>query len=233
MKVRIKFAKSGVMVYIGHLDILRYFQKSMRRAEIDIKYSEGFSPHQIMSFAHPLGVGVESEGDYFDVELNSMISCQDVKDKLNSVMVPGMEILNVVVLDDKAKNAMASVAAARYRLSIKQSESLDEPSLFDESVYSGIEGFLRRDTIVITKETKKNTLEIDIKPHIYELQGCAEYIEMLVDASSSGNIKPLVVLEELYRYAGIDFTPENIKVRRIDIYTDSKNNNSFIPLDAI
>ena len=59
MKVRIKFSKLGNMRFIGHLDIMRYFQKAMRRAKIPIKYSEGFSPHQIMSFASPLSIGVE------------------------------------------------------------------------------------------------------------------------------------------------------------------------------
>ena len=49
MRIRIKFRKYGVMRFIGHLDIMRYFQKAMRRANIDIAYSEGFSPHQIMS----------------------------------------------------------------------------------------------------------------------------------------------------------------------------------------
>mgnify|MGYP003549721286 FL=1 len=73
IKVRIKFSKHGVMRFIGHLDIMRYFQKVFRRAEIDIAYSGGFSPHQIMSFAQPLGVGLESDGEYMDVELNSMI----------------------------------------------------------------------------------------------------------------------------------------------------------------
>ena len=60
MKIRIKFAKEGTMKFIGHLDVMRYFQKVMRRADVDIRYSEGFSPHQIMSFASPLGVGMES-----------------------------------------------------------------------------------------------------------------------------------------------------------------------------
>ena len=45
MRIRIKFRKYGVMRFIGHLDIMRYFQKAMRRANIDIAYSEGFSPH--------------------------------------------------------------------------------------------------------------------------------------------------------------------------------------------
>ena len=77
MKLRIKFSKHGVMKFIGHLDVMRYFQKAMRRADIDIAYSTGFSPHQIMSFAQPLGVGVESNGEYMDVELNSAISFFD------------------------------------------------------------------------------------------------------------------------------------------------------------
>ena len=57
MKIRIKFSKYGTMKYIGHLDMMRFFQKAIRRAGIDVKYSEGFSPHQIMSFAAPLGAG--------------------------------------------------------------------------------------------------------------------------------------------------------------------------------
>ena len=51
LKVRVKFAKQGAMKFIGHLDIMRYFQKAIRRADIDVAYSEGFSPHMIMSFA--------------------------------------------------------------------------------------------------------------------------------------------------------------------------------------
>ena len=63
MKIRVKFSKHGAMKFIGHLDILRLFQKAIRRAEIPIVFTEGFSPHMVMSFASPLGVGIESEGD--------------------------------------------------------------------------------------------------------------------------------------------------------------------------
>ena len=51
------------MKFIGHLDMVRYFQKVMRRSEVDVAYSEGFSPHQKMSFASPLSVGVLSRGN--------------------------------------------------------------------------------------------------------------------------------------------------------------------------
>ena len=69
MKIRIKFSKTGTMKFIGHLDTMRFFQKVMRLSGIDICYSEGYRPHQIMSFASPLGVGVESLGEYLDIEV--------------------------------------------------------------------------------------------------------------------------------------------------------------------
>ena len=63
MKIRLRFSKQGQMKFIGHLDMVRYFQKVMRRSEVDVAYSEGFSPHQKMSFAAPLSVGVLSVGN--------------------------------------------------------------------------------------------------------------------------------------------------------------------------
>ena len=98
MRIRIKFRKYGVMRFIGHLDIMRYFQKAMRRANIDIAYSEGFSPHQIMSFAAPLGVGITSDGEYLDIEAKSTKSTQESIAALNAVMVDGIEITQYVAL---------------------------------------------------------------------------------------------------------------------------------------
>lgn len=70
MLTRIRFAKYGVVKFIGHLDVMRYFQKAVRRCNLPIKYSQGFTPHQLMSFALPLGVGVTSDGEYMDLEFD-------------------------------------------------------------------------------------------------------------------------------------------------------------------
>ena len=82
MKVRIKFSKEGSVKFIGHLDIMRYFQKAIRRADIDIAYSGGFNPHQIMSFAAPLGVGQTSESEYFDIELHTAPSMEELVERI-------------------------------------------------------------------------------------------------------------------------------------------------------
>ena len=98
MKLRIKFKKYGAVRFIGHLDVMRFFQKAIRRAGIDVAYSQGFSPHQIMAFAAPLGVGLTSNGEYMDIEVNSIASCQDVQERLNRVSVPGIEVISVKIL---------------------------------------------------------------------------------------------------------------------------------------
>lgn len=108
------------MRFIGHLDVMRYFQKAIRRAGIDIAYSGGFSPHQIMSFAAPLGVGLTSNGEYMDIEVVSAASSEDIKNSLNKAMVPGIEIVSVTKLSDNAMNAMASVTAAEYTVRFRE-----------------------------------------------------------------------------------------------------------------
>ena len=109
MKVRVKFRKYGPVRFIGHLDVMRFFQKCIRRAELDIAYSQGFSPHQIMSFAAPLGVGLTSDGEYMDIELNSVTTSEDMVKRLNDASVYGIEIVSLKELPDGAGNAMASV----------------------------------------------------------------------------------------------------------------------------
>ena len=87
MKVRIKFTKTGHMKFVGHLDTMRYFQKAIRRAGLPVAFSGGYSPHMILSFAAPLGVGTTSLGEYFDMELTEALSTDAIEQRLNAVMV--------------------------------------------------------------------------------------------------------------------------------------------------
>ena len=113
LKARIKFRKYGAMKFIGHLDIMRFFQKVMRRADIPIAFTGGFSPHMIMSFANPLGVGLTSDGEYFDIELSEEIDMPAAVERMNQVMVEGIDVVNMVpISDDKKQTGMSIVAAA-------------------------------------------------------------------------------------------------------------------------
>lgn len=212
MKVRIKFSKEGPVRFIGHLDIMRYFQKAIRRAGIDIAYSTGFSPHQIMSFASPLSVGHESCGEYFDVELNSITDTEDIKMRLNQTMAEGIQILQVAVLDETEGNAMASVAAADYLISFRDSVSL--PDDWKEKLTV----FYEKDKIPVIKKTKKGEREIDLKETIYQLEIREDQVYMLLDAGSGSNMKPGFVLETFCTAENISLPEYPFRVRRLETY---------------
>lgn len=212
MKVRIKFSKEGTVRFIGHLDIMRYFQKAIRRAGIDIAYSTGFSPHQIMSFASPLSVGHESCGEYFDVELNSITDTEDIKMRLNRTMAEGIQILQVAVLDETEGNAMASVAAADYLISFRDSVSL--PDDWKEKLTA----FYKKDKIPVIKKTKKGEREIDLKETIYQLEIREDQVYMLLDAGSGSNMKPGFVLETFCTAENISLPEYPFRVCRLETY---------------
>lgn len=223
MKIRIKFSKEGPVKFIGHLDIMRYFQKAIRRADIDIAYSMGFNPHQIMSFASPLSVGHESSGEYFDIELNSMTDTEDIKTRLNAVMTDGIKILKVAALDEGEGNAMASVAAADYL--VRFSDKLTLPDDFKEKLTA----YYEQEHILVTKKTKKSEKEIDLKEGIYKLQVREDGVFMQLDAGSGSNLKPGFVLEHFFATIGLELPEFPFRVRRLETYRRTKK-GKLMPL---
>ena len=109
LKVRIKFRKYGVMKFIGHLDVMRFFQKVMRRADIPIAFTSGYSPHMIMSFAQPLGLGVTSDAEYLDIELTRPISSEDAVSQMNAVMVIQFMDMPQMIVRKKTKRSEKEV----------------------------------------------------------------------------------------------------------------------------
>ena len=102
--------------------MLRFFQKAIRRAGLDVVYTHGFNPHQVVGFAAPLGVGLCSVGEYMDVEIASSDGAEDFEERLPGACPYGIDILSVKMLPEKAGNAMASVAAATYAVAFKDPE---------------------------------------------------------------------------------------------------------------
>ena len=229
MKIRIKFRKRGVMKFVGHLDMMRYFQKAMRRAGIDICYSAGFSPHQIMSFAAPLGVGLTSDGEYFDIEAHSSPSSSEAIRALNETMADGVEVTGYVRLSDDAKSAMSQVAAADYELRLPEGFL---PSYSAEEWEEKIKKHFRdAESFTVVKKTKKGERALDLKPLVYEFcagecSGICFFLK--VSTGSTENVKPELVLDALFERLGICATPA-VSVHRREIYARTEDGR-FLPL---
>ncbi len=222
-KLRLKFSKNGPIKFIGHLDVMRYFQKAIRRADIDIKYSEGFSPHQVLSFAQPLSVGATSDGEYLDMTVNSMTSKEDVMERLNAVMNEGIEITAIEELDDSAPKAMTASYAARYLVKFRQGRA---PS---KDWKTSFEQFLKRDRIPAMKKTKSGEKEIDIKQLIFEHRVREEDdgVELLLSMNSTSTLKVALLFETFFDSLGISFDPVYLDIHRIDIYTSGTDEKGF------
>ncbi len=233
MRVRVKFRKYGPIRFIGHLDVMRYFQKALRRAEIDVAYTAGFSPHQIMSFASPLGVGLESNGEYMDIECHSVTDSRDMMERLNRVGAPGIEVVSVKLLPKNAGNAMASVAAAAYTVRFREGRAprFDYASKLDE--------FLSMEHIYVQKETKKGLQEVDIRPGIFEMSivanDCCEEspaIYLLADSSSAGNVKPAKVVEAYCGAFGTPLADNALLITREETYTELREEEETVAVSS-
>lgn len=223
MKIRIKFEKTGPMKFVGHLDTMRFFQRAIKRADIDIKFTMGYSPHPIMSFALPLGVGVESRGEYFDIQVNSTISSDSAIRALNRQMPEGVKILSYKKLTDDAKKSMSIVEAADYILELR-----DGYTVFD-NFDKVIREFYSQNEINIIKQTKKSERSLDLKPLIFDMEYKDSKLFMRLKAGSVNNIKPQLVLETLYRYANEQYNEFTFKITRVDLYTFGED-GEFISL---
>lgn len=228
MKIRIRFRKYGLMKFIGHLDIMRFFQKAIRMSGIDICYSEGFSPHQIMSFAAPLGVGLTSDGEYLDIEVHTSPSSKEAVAALNAVMPEGMEITGYVQLPEQSKTAMSIVSAADYEIWYKQEEEMPQKLLEYEALKRMLQEFFEKpDEVLVTKKTKKSEKVMDLKKLVYDFcilppqerffDRPAFYLN--VCTGSTDNIKPELVLEAFYAFLELEFDPYAVQIHRRDVYT--------------
>ena len=240
MKIRIKFAKTGVMKFVGHLDVMRYFQKAIRRAELPIAYSEGFSPHMLLSFASPLGVGISSTGEYFDMVLAEDMKTDEIVKRLNATMVEGMEVVSARhVPDGKASKAMSLVAGADYLVQFR------EGKMPEIDLETKVPVFFALPQIEIMRKTKRSEKLTDIRPWIYDMKA-KKIVSLLLAAAmtvswmqlstgSVSNLKPELVMEAFCKWCGVELPPFAYTILREEVYADigTEEERKLVPLEAL
>ena len=230
MKTRMRFVKCGSMKFIGHLDCMRFFQKAIRRAKLDVAYSKGYSPHQLMSFASPLGVGVTSDGEYIDVEFYSLpdLSLPELVTYLNQFMTDEIFVTDIEIMPDGFKNSMSLLIAADYMVVEK------EAGVFPENWQEKWLSFMEQQEIVIEKKTKKSVKEVDIKPHIlawdFSMDAFAKKngdyegnsLFMRLTSGSETNIKPELVMQAFYAFCENELEPYSYQIHRMQMIFKKK-----------
>ena len=213
---RALFVKTGNAIWISHLDLMRVFQRAFKRAGLHLTHTQGYNPRPSVSIALPLSVGVESDCELLDFDLEGeKVSCDDIRDKLNAALVDGVKVLKVY--EDGAKIKHLSYLDCTVSLEYDR----DIPA----SAAANLEELFRREEVLVEKKSKNGMKEENIIPMIRSLAvSQTEENTLLLSARiccQNPTLNPAQLTAAISKYLP-ELTPDFSRCRRVELY-DSEN----------
>lgn len=229
MLLCLKYSKENETRFLSHLDLMRTMERSFRRARLSLAFSEGFNPHPKVSFASALAVGVTSEAEYLDLQLQEDLPAQEVMERVNNVLPSGLKILAAVPVTKRKESLMALINRARYRVEVNFLEPINT-----QDVEQTIAKVLSLPSYVVMRQSKKGVHEVDIRSGLFELGGMIAgkklLLEMEVQTGSGGNVRPEEIIE-MARKTGAFLLGDNVHIHRLGLYIYEHGKN-WSPLET-
>ncbi len=189
MKYIVEFSKSEDVKYVSHLDVIRMFNRTMRRCDLPMSYSQGFNPHSLMTFAHPLGVGISSKCELVKIAFET--ETDNLTERLNKGFPPGFRALNSKTTEEKSP--FKGLKYADYTVKIMG------------KIDGGIEKVFEKPEIIMEKKTKSGVRDTDIRPLIksYNITGKSDSVFEFGAILNCGevNLKPELLINALEAYS--------------------------------
>ena len=215
---RLLFEKCGNAVWVSHLDLMRIFQRAFKRAGLPLTHTQGFNPRPSVSIALPLSVGVSSSCELLDFELDTdaAVDCDEVRDKLNRVLVEGVRILQVYNEGRKIRDL------THLRCKVEMHYDNGVPT----DACDKLSKLFACKEIIVPKKTKSGVKDQNIADMIQSLSVSQASNKMIVlDAiiccqNPTLNPMQLPLAGEMYLP---ELKPDHSSFHRIEIY-DSQNN---------
>ncbi|MDH4222135.1 MAG: TIGR03960 family B12-binding radical SAM protein [candidate division Zixibacteria bacterium] len=184
-RVRLRWSKAEEVRFTSHLDVVRVFERAIRRSEIPIAYSEGFHPHQRIALGPPLPLGFISEAEYIDLQFIEPFSNEFVS-KLNKTLPPGFKVLEGKPIFSKAESLSSAINAAFYKIELPLTEAV---------IRDSVENIFNMKNLIISRLSKNEEIkEVDIRYEILKLENTGSTLEMLLTTGNQGYAKPQEVL---------------------------------------
>jgi radical SAM-linked protein len=215
---RALFQKTGNAVWMSHLDLMRVFQRSFKRAGLLLKHTQGFNPRPSVSIALPLSVGIESTCELLDFELDGQAVANDeLMERLNAALVDGVKVLNVYDNGQKLKHLalLDTVVTLEYDNGIPH------------DAVTKLTEFFRRDEILVEKKTKTNGIQDqNIVPMIKALE-VVQTDDNTIDLKArvccqNPTLNPMQLHGAILRHLP-ELTPSFAKCQRIELYDNEGN----------
>lgn len=220
MIMRFKFSRGPELKYISHLDILRVFERSIKRARLPIAYTQGFNPRQKLIFGLPMSIGLTSDSEYSDIEFSEDISPETFVNAINKGLPEGIRVKDAVSLTSKG-NIMNQITAAKY-------EIMFEVDVVDDSadINDLVNNMISKEEIIVMKKSKKGMRPVDIKPWIYSLSAYKNdnnsfRLEAFISAGAKENLRADLLMEAFSQESGLDIKVTSI--HRSALYSSELN----------
>lgn len=224
MIIRALFTKKNYLRYLSHLDLVRLFQRCLNRCNIPIKYTEGFNPHPKYSIANPLSLGIESEGEYIDVELIENMDIDEFITRMNSVLPKDIQIIKAAKI--KKDDSLSSLIKwAHYEIKCKVLEEIDL-----ENISQKIDEWLKRDEILIKRLRKRRKRKVEVEENIKPLIGNVVVkdkeennfirINALLKATEGGTLRPMDFIQAMDRDLELKIDLDLVYLKRLELLAD-------------
>jgi len=207
-RIRLAYRQEGPARFLAHLDIMRVFERSCRRAGLRLAYTQGFNPHPKMGFAAPLPVGMNGAREYVDLDLETAIPAAEAAEALARELPAGLTVLAAKTVDAGSPHLMGLLGRAHYRGSGRAAE------WSEERLQQAVERLLDRAEVFVTRQTGKGMKRKNIRPGIRSLRARTDgervTLTMELAAGPGGNVRPDEVLQALREEAGLDLAETEV-----------------------
>jgi len=192
MRIRITFAKQAALRYTGHLDLFKIWERTVRRADLALIYSQGFHPQPKMQLAAALPLGFSSRCELIDMRIEGQVDLSALPQRLQSAVPPGLAILKVEEIDEKSPPLQTQIISAEYEVTF-----FDE--LDREKLSTGLAAVLATTTLPRERRGKPYDLRPlveDLHPLEPDAEGHARLF-MRLSAHEGATGRPEEVLDAL------------------------------------
>ena len=212
---RALFQKTGNAVWMSHLDLMRVFQRSFKRAGLLLKHTQGFNPRPSVSIALPLSVGIESTCELLDFELDGQTVANDeLMERLNAALVDGVKVLNVYDNGQKLKHLalLDCVVTLEYDAGVP-GEARDK-----------LEQLFSREEVTVEKKSKNGITQQNIIPMIRRLDIRTEEKEIRLEGlvcCQNPTLNPMQLVAAIQKYLP-ELAPDFASCRRREVYDEKE-----------
>lgn len=227
IKIRFVFSRGQELAYLSHLDLLRLFQRALRRSKLQVAYSRGYNPRLRFNLALPLPLGVTAEREFGEIHLSVSVGPPFFIQTLSAQLPAGLKILSAEEVAEDSPPLASLVVAASYEAVLQ----VDPPGSADdaERIREATGRLLQAEEILVTRKGKDRKVgHANIRPYLYDLElavgkGGVPVVSMLVKAGSEGGAAPALLLQKLAENSGTAPGAElHWSVKRVAVYYKSE-----------